>query len=521
MPDYLGYSLIAVVPITASTYTNNGLAAGAKYCYRLVAEFPKPDGGESYVSDEYCIPPIIVDRPVITNVTIDVTDPQAGQITVKWRSPFEKVDKTQFPPPYTFTVFRADGVSGKINLKQVSPTGQQLSDSVYVDDGLNTAQNIYNYRILAFASNGNFVDTSAVASSVRLELKPLFKQMQLNWAAIVPWSNNTLEYPMHWIYRGTNNGATKISDLTLIDSVNVNNQNFSYLDSGQYNNTPLVQTQNYCYAVMTKGSYGNPKIKSPLINFSEITCSQPDDKVPPCQPVLTVQGIDCSTYTVCPVIGSTGTGNFSNTIKWRRPSDPDCKKDIKGYYIYYAPSVGEPFTKLIPTIVTDTFYVDSKLTSFARCYQVSAVDRAGNESTLSEQFCFDNCPNYELPNVFTPNGDGCNDLFSAYSLRNYGEGNPCSYGDSKQDSTHVANLQMSCARFVLGVTFTVYNRWGKEVYTYQSGGEKSIYIDWNGKDNTGRDLDAGTYYFVAIVVFDVVDPQKKNKTIKGWLQLFR
>ena len=80
---------------------------------------------------------------------------------------------------------------------------------------------------------------------------------------------------------------------------------------------------------------------------------------------------------------------------------------------------------------------------------------------------------------------------------------------------------MSCARFVLGVTFAVYNRWGKEVYFYQSGGENTIYIDWNGKDNTGRDLDGGTYYFVANVVFDVVDPKKRNKTIKSWVQLLR
>src|SRR5207344_1834265 len=105
MPDYLGYTLINTVPVNISTYTDNGLVAGAQYCYRLVAEFPKPDGGESYVSDEYCIPPIIVDAPVITNVTIDVTDQESGQITVKWRSPSEAL-QSQFPKPYTFEVMR-------------------------------------------------------------------------------------------------------------------------------------------------------------------------------------------------------------------------------------------------------------------------------------------------------------------------------------------------------------------------------------------------------------------------------
>ncbi len=520
MPANAGYTMIAQVPVTSTSYVDKSLAPGAEYCYRLVASVQLSTGSliPSIVSQEICVPPIIADAPVLTNVTVDVTDPSVGQVTVKWRSPFQ-ASKSQFPPPYTYVVLRSENSASA--MKPANPG--QLTDSSFADTNLNTVYpNTYFYRVLAYASNGNFVDSSAVASSVQLALKPIFKQVQLYWSATVPWSNDTFEFPRHLIYRGVS-GATKLSDLTLIDSVDVNSlTRFTYLDSGQYKNTPLVETQTYCYAVMTRGSYGNPKIKSPLNNFSEITCSAPDVKTLPCAPTLAVTGIDCSTYSVCPLGPS--LPNYSNTVKWNKaPTSATCNPFIKGYNVYASPAVGQPFTLIAP-IVTDTFYVQSNLASYAMCYKVSSVDLAGKESLLSEPFCFDNCPNYVLPNVFTPNGDKCNEVFSAYSLRtltglqeNGAGATPC----SALDSTQVSVLKTNCARFVLGVAFTVYNRWGKEVYSYQSGGENTIYIDWNGKDNAGRDLDAGTYYYVANVVFDVVDPKKQNKTLKGWLVIMR
>ncbi|HTH56407.1 MAG TPA: gliding motility-associated C-terminal domain-containing protein, partial [Cyclobacteriaceae bacterium] len=519
MPDYLGYTLINTVAINKSSYVDQSLAIGAKYCYRLVAVFPNA-GGESYVSDEICLPPILADAPVVTNVTIDVTDTQVGQVTVRWTPPFD-VDKTQFPPPYTYVVKRADGFSGIINLKTAHPG--QLTDTTFTDTGLNTTNNVYNYRIFCYDKTGGFVDTSAVASTVRLELKPLTTQIELTWNAIVPWTNTDANYPMHWIYRSTNTGSKLISDLTAIDSVNVSQHVFSYLDSGQYNKTPLVKTQDYCYAVMTKGSYGNPKIKAPLKNFSEITCINLTASEPPCKPSfpVTLTGIDCNNFNSCPVQGSA----YSNTIRWVKPTDVNCQKDIKGYNVYSSNSMGDTFT-LLATMVTDTFYVHSGLTSFAQCYKVSAVNRAGIESDLSDQFCFDNCPYYELPNVFTPNGDACNDKFSAYNVRYYTEkGWPCgSNPEVQSDSIHYANVKSKCARFVLAVTFTVYNRWGREVYKYEGRADddvSTIYIDWDGKDSQGRDLDAGVYYYSAAVVFDVVDPKRRNRTIKGWVQLIR
>ena len=160
---------------------------------------------------------------------------------------------------------------------------------------------------------------------------------------------------------------------------------------------------------------------------------------------------------------------------------------------------------------------DSNLPSNARCYKISAVDRAGNESELSEQYCFDNCPHYELPNVFTPNGDNCNEIFSAYSSRQIIDEN----GNGPCGPIDTSNQRVRCARFVEKVEFVVTNRWGKEVYTYESGGERTIYIDWDGRDNNGNEVSTGVYYYSAKITVTVVDPGQRTQNIRGWVQVVR
>lgn len=514
MPEGLGYTKIADVPINSSTFTDNnsgrGLAVGAAYCYRLVAVFPQPGGGESYVSQEICLPPILADAPVVTHVTVDITNRTTGQVTVRWRPPFN-ASPAQFPPPYTYEVQRAEGFSGDLRLTAAFPG--RRPDTVWVDTGINTLDLVYNYRVTAFASNGTRVDVSPTASTVRLETSPQLKRIALTWNADVPWSNNTQDYPRHLIYRGPANANE--GQLVLIDSVDVNQYQFQYIDSGQYLNQDLVETQVYCYRVMTRGAYGNPRITEPLKNFSQIICAQPNDDEKPCQPALAIEAQSCEDYLQT---ASCGANIFSNTLTWNRPADPLCLADIQGYKIYKANTTDGEFVALNIPIVRDTFYIDANLPSFAACYKISAVDRAGNESDLSEPFCFDNCPYYELPNVFTPNSDNCNDLFSAFSDRvsvDEDGNSPCG------GPIDLENLRKRCARFVQKVTFTVYNRWGREVYSYQSGGERTIYIDWDGHDNNGKELAGGVYYYSAEVIFDVVDPSKQKQIIKGWVQIVR
>ncbi|MEJ1237158.1 gliding motility-associated C-terminal domain-containing protein [Chryseolinea sp. T2] len=519
----LGYDLIGTVvlhpsgplsvPITEFIDNNNnlGLAPGARYCYRLVAVFPSPRGGESYVSKDTCVGPILADVPVITNVSVDHTDISNGQISVRWISPFD-ANTVQFPPPYHYEIFRSIGFTRGEDAVNVSPPGN-FTNTTFVDNNLNTTEVVYNYSIKAYASDGTFIGTSAVASAVRNDANASYQRISLSWSATVPWSNKINTTPnKHLIYRGPE-GATE-ADLILIDSVDANTSGFIYLDEGQWNKTPLVENETYCYRIMTRGGYGNPKIPQPLNNFSQIICAQPGDTIPPCKPLPPIRNtldfVDCQDYYTkyC------DKESFSNVIMWNAPGEAPCRRDIRAYNVYASSIKGGEFS-LIAENVRDTFFIDNHLLSFARCYKIAAVDVSGNIGEQSDELCIDNCPYYELPNVFTPNSDNVNDEFSAYSIRGF----DCGEGDCIP-----AELRLKCARFVQTVNFTVYNRWGQEVYTQYArvgNDSQSIYIDWNGKDSNRQDLSSGVYYYVAEVTFDSVDPANNTQMLKGWVHLIR
>jgi gliding motility-associated-like protein len=358
--------------------------------------------------------------------------------------------------------------------------------------------------VVVYDSDNDAIDTTANASSVRLDPSAITGALELSWRAEVPWSNISQTHPWHLIYRD-NIDPNDPKKLVLIDSVNVPRTGFVYLDDGSITgDDQLINTQEYCYFVTTRGTYGNPKIMEPLINDSQIACAQPNDTIKPCTPVefmiknLNLDSLCASFLDDKPC----EFGEFFNELSWEIAFGGDCDEDVRSYNIYFSETGEENTYELIDNVVT-TSYVHQGIPSFKGCYKISAVDRSGNESGLTEAICNDNCPYYEIPNVFTPNEDKSNDEFQAFNIFD------------EETNTY------KCPRFVKSVDFYVYDRYGKEVYNNLDEPEKSILIRWDGRNHQGKEMPSAVYYYLAEVTFDVLDKDLQKREYKGWLQLLR
>jgi gliding motility-associated-like protein len=491
-----GFELIGTTNMTTFTFTDKnggeGLAPGNTYCYRLVATFPTPRLGESIVSKEICIT-IDVDVPILTNVSITATDEKDGEIFVKWTPPYD-LDKVQFPGPYSYELLRSEGFTGTQNRLSLGKT----TDTLFTDKKLNTKNLVYNYKVVLLDNNIK-IDTSTAASSVRLEPTIINEAIELKWSFNVPWNNSIAKYT-HEVYRNRADAAAlDVTNFVKIADVDATQKGSIYLDEGKFNGVKLKKDLEYCYYVLTKGAYNVAGLVYPLENRSQIICAKPDDNRLPCAPVLTFEGPDCAKYVA---EQSCGTITYTHELSWKPNFSGTCDDQLSGYRLYFNPD-GSPdgtFTRIGQYSAIQLRATLRNLANYKGCYYITAVDRSGNESPKSNVVCLDNCPNYLLPNAFSPNGDGLNDTFMAFD-------NPFS----------------KCPRFVSQVELFIVNRWGTEVFRYasQSATENDPFIRWDGKDPSGNELPAGTYYYSGTVFFDVVDPTKKQQALKGTIQLIR
>ena len=95
-------------------------------------------------------------------------------------------------------------------------------------------------------------------------------------------------------------------------------------------------------------------------------------------------------------------------------------------------------------------------------FLLTATNALGCSDTVSFSYIIvDSFSSLFIPNIFTPNGDNLNDTFHFDEL---------------------AILEISC---------TIFNRWGKEVYSWNE-----LESGWDGKSSDGTELPEGSYIYV-------------------------
>jgi gliding motility-associated-like protein len=460
-------------------YVDTKVEQGKTYCYRIVAEFARTTPGgqyaynlvESLPSKEICVQ-LNRNLPLMIQADVVKTDPTTGSIQVCWTKPKPNdLDTIANPGPYIYELIRGDGINPPDNTyksiaKYTSNTFKNANDTCFLDTGLRTSATGYSYRVRFFtASIANApLGTTSVASSVFLTVAPTDKANRLSWQSTTPWNN----YGYVVLKKNASGGFDSLTTTTQPN----------YIDKN------LINGKEYCYKIKSLGTYGIPGIRTPLINFSQMVCATPRDDVPPCAPKLTVE-------TICdkPINCADATKLF-NTLRWTRPTD-QCPEatDVAGYNIYYATDEKSTFSKV------NTINSPNQLSTehqppigIAGCYRVTAFDQNVNESAPSNTICVDNCPSYRLPNTFTPNGDGKNDLFVPYPF---------------------------C--FIDRVDFQVFNRWGQLVFSTSDPA-----LNWNGTNTSGDQLEDGVYYYVCRVFEQRVGGTTESKDLlKGYIELIR
>ena len=453
-------------------YVDNSLKSNTTYCYRVVAEFAlKTASGnpfnkaESIASNESCIQ-LRRDIPVFTKVSVDKTDILNGAISLRWTKPLlSDFDTTKLQGPYRTELYRSE--AGQNNFIKIPEANKASSffgswkDTTYTDIGINTAEKGFDYLLKFYVNNDIPYGEVPQAGSVFLMLSPTDRKMKLHFSYQTPWSNKNF-----FIYRKNDGGIFEV-----IGSTDKND----FVDSG------LENGKEYCYKVEAFGTYSISNIEDPIVNWSQEQCHIPLDNIAPCPPSISIATI-CDDEEIL-------TENAENELMWKNNYDCGNVEDITAYNIYFIKDSGAS-PVVLETVLGNAPYLfrhSPGVNDISGCYFITSLDKANNESARSNEICIENCPVYELPNTFTPNGDSHNDVFRP--SRNF---------------------------FIQRVDFKLFNEWGNAIFS-----TNDPKINWDGRSIDGKEVSAGTYYYICNVIVKSTTGVVTTSSLKGYINIIR
>ncbi len=434
IPSETGYELIGVTGDRLDTIfiddnKGAGLPQGSEYCYVIVSVYP--DGALSFPSRENCTP-LVEGTPTLLQVSV-MEHTSSGTMRIAWARPAE-LDTIPATGPYEYVIYRSNDLLGQYMSQAGSFKTSDLNDTVWLDNNVNTTEFPWSYSVELYndaPGNRFLIGSPEAASSLIPDLTGEDNRIVIKMKKNVPWINYD-----YTIYRLNTNTMD-------YDSVGFTTDEI-FVDEG------LTNGIEYCYRVKSTGwrlingqLYEN-------VNMSHINCTMPVDTTAPCPPSL-------MGYSVC--------DSGYNHLSWKY-LDESCALDVVGFKLYYSPTFEIGPVQIAEFVRNDTAYDHFPENSLTGCYLITAIDSFANESEPSVRLCLDECSNYVLPNVFSPNGDGINDIY--LPLR----------------TSYVERVDMK-----------IFNRWGLQVFETEDPD-----INWDGKINGSDKLVApGVYYYICDV----------------------
>jgi gliding motility-associated-like protein len=455
VPEYTGYVLLDHVADGTTTYYRDdnlgqGLVPGHDYCYRITATYE--DGAESISSEETCAV-LVPGTPPILRVSVLADDEIAGQIDLTWAMP-HSID-TIDDGPYRYEVLRMAPGESIFSSVATIPT-PDLSDTTYLDSGINTMIFPYTYSVILYYQDENndwiALPGNETATSQYIDIAASDNELNLNMKKRSPWLNELYE-----VYRQNSSGVFNLISTT---------PESTYRDIGLKNNSI------YTYRTIGQGVRPLYGVNYHVSNISHLASGMPVDTIPPCNVDLLVTS-DCDSL------------EGFNYITWEPPIDTCALQDIIAYIIYSRDSLTGNFSS-IDTVGSNVFdYTDYPEGSIEKCYAVTAIDSVFNESGLIPFCVYNICGFYRLPNVFTPNNDGINDFYISWNLNNY----------------------------VKKVDMKIFNRYGKQLFQTANPA-----INWDGRYNN-KLVTTGVYYYICDV-YEPRITGTIIKTLTGFIHVY-
>ncbi len=189
-------------------------------------------------------------------------------------------------------------------------------------------------------------DTTAPANPTGLTGTGGLGFVTLNWN-----DNADSDFDYYDVYRGTSSGGpyTKINGSPVLTS--------------DYNDTAVSNGTTYYYVVKALDLSSNTSG-----NSNQASATTQSDTTPPANPAGLTSQVDFIVWKYV-------------LLDW----NPNIEGDLAGYDIYRGTSAGGPYSKINPSLVTTSDYIDYTIGSASYYYVVKAVDRFNNASGYSNE----------------------------------------------------------------------------------------------------------------------------------------